>query len=209
MIPSNLRRALLVLAVVAFAISRASAQTDAAFASALRTGAPSPAQFAEIKAKPQKPAPAPQAKAPSAPDAVWAKVIETVKRDGKYKPGNPVTPGSFSIEDTIGDPKGDHSMHGISVLGMLNDEEKFEALGVLIVFMDFKLDPKDGNWHIEQWIFQTDIYGEVGESADGTITKGPDGKILGTTHSARSPSDPKIQAQYDAMLKHWAERQPK
>lgn len=208
MTTSTLRRALLVLAVVAFAISRASAQTDAAFAASLQAGAPTAVQFAETKAKPQKPA-APQAKAPSAPDAVWAKVLETVKRDGKYTPGSAIAPGAFTIEDTTGDPKGDHMTFGISVLGMLNDEEQFEALGALLVTMEFKLDPKDGNWHIEQWIFQTDIYGEVGEVANGTITKSPDGKVLGTSHSAMSQNDPRIQAQYDAMLKHWAERQPK
>ena len=104
MIPYSIRRVLLVLAAAAFMISRAAAQTDADFTSALQKGAPSPAQFAKIKAKRQKPAPAP--KAPTADDAVWQKVLETVKRDGAYKPGAGPLPGAFTIDDSTGDPKG-------------------------------------------------------------------------------------------------------
>ncbi|MCR4295488.1 MAG: hypothetical protein NUW21_08135 [Elusimicrobia bacterium] len=209
MIPSYLRRALLVLAVIAFAISRASAQTgsDAAFSSALVQGAPVPAQFSALKAKPQKPA-APAAP-PSAPEAVWQKVLETVKRDAEYAPGAGPMPSVFSIEDSTGDPKGAHVKHAISVLGMINDEEQFEAMGAIIVFIESKLDAKDGNYHVEQWIFQTDIYGDVGEAGHGVSIKSPDGKPLGATRSALDPADPKIQKQYDAMLKHWAERTPK
>lgn len=206
MITPPLRRAVLVLAVIAFLIVRASAQTgsDAAFGAALERGAPTPAQFAQIKKHPQKPAAA-AAPAPKAADAVWTKVLETVKRDGKYKAGGGFMPDSFSIEDSTGDPKGARTMRAISVLGMLNEEEQFEAMGATIVVMEFTLDA-NGNTLIDQWMFQTDIYGEVGEAAHGTVTKGPDGKILGTTHSALD--DAKTQAQYDAMLKHWAERKP-
>lgn len=209
MIPSYLRRALLVLAVIAFVIARASAQTgsDAAFSSALTEGAPLPAQFAALKAKPQKPAAPPAA--PSAPEAVWQKVLETVKRDAEYKPGAGPMPSMFSLEDTTGDPKGAHVKHAITVLGMINDEDQFEAAGVIMVFAESKLNSKDGNYHVEQWMFQTDVYGDVGEAAHGVIIKSPDGKPVGSKRSALDPADPKIQKQYDAMLKHWAERTPK
>lgn len=206
MIPSYLRRALLVLAVIAFGISRASAQSDAAFSSALQAGAPSPAQFARIKAKPQKPAAPPAA--PSAPEAVWRKVLETVKRDAEYKPGVGPMPSVFSIEDSTGDPKGAHVKHAITVLGMINDEEQFEAMGAILIFAESKL-AKDGNYHVELWMFQTDIYGDVGEAGHGVSIMSPDGKPLGSTRSALDPADPKIQKQYDALLKHWAERTPK
>ncbi len=209
MIPSYLRRALLVLAVIAFVIARASARTgsDAAFSSALTEGAPLPAQFAALKAKPRKPAAPPAA--PSAPEAVWQKVLETVKRDAEYTPGAGPMPSAFSIEDSTGDPKGAHVKHAITVLGMINDEEQFEAMGAIIVFMESKLNAKDGNYHVEQWMFQTDIYGDVGDVGHGVIVKSPDGKPLGSTNSALDPADPKIQKQYDALLKHWAERTPK
>lgn len=201
-----LRRAALAAAVVASLSLRAAAQSDAAFAGALAQGAPSFAAIAQFKAKSQKPAPA--AKAPEANDAVWQKVLETVKRDGKFKPGSAIMPSAFSIEDTTGDPKADHAKHGVTFLGLLNDDEQFEAMGALFVVQEFKLDPKDGNWHIDQWMFETDVYGAVADAGHGTIVQTPDGKKVSATPEKLNPADPKIQAQYDAMLKHWAERKP-
>lgn len=207
MIPSYMRRALLVLAVIAFIISRASAQSDAAFSAALQAGAPSPAQFAQLKAKPRKPAAPPAA--PSAPEAVWQKVLETVKRDGEYKPGVGPMPSVFSIDDSTGDPKAAHVENSIAVLGMINDDEQFEAMGAIFVVKSFTIDPKDGNWRIDQWMFMTDIYGEVGDGGHAVVIQTPDGKTVTAVPEKLNPSDPKIQKQYDAMLKHWAERTPK
>lgn len=197
----------MILLLLALLAAPASAQSDADFAASLTQGAPTAVQFARVKAKPQKPA-APAAKAPAADEAVWAKVIETIKRDGKYKPApNPLMPSSFSIEDSTGDPKGDHTKRGISVLGLINEEEQFEAMGAMLVVMELKVG-KDGNTTIDQWMFQTDIYGEVGDAAHATVVKDPAGKTVSAVPEKLNPADPRIQAQYDSMLKHWAERKP-
>lgn len=208
MIPSTLRRTVLALAVIAFLDARASAQTDASFASSLQAGAPTAVQFAQVKAKPQKPAPV-APKAPVADDAVWQKVLETVKRDGAYKPGAGPLPGAFTIDDSTGDPKGAHVEQSVAVLGMINDEEQFEAMGAIFVVKSYTLDPKDGNWRVDQWMFMTDIYGEVGDGGHGLVIQTPDGKTVSAVPEKLDPADPKIKAQYDAMLKHWAERTPK
>ncbi len=199
----------MILLLLALLAAPASANPDADFAASLTQGAPTAVQFARVKAKPQKPAApaAPAAKPPAADEAVWAKVLETVQRDGKYKPGNQLMPGSFSIEDSTGDPKGDRSMRGISVLGMINEEEQFEAMGAMLVAMQFKVGA-DGNTTIDQWMFQTDIYGEVGDAVHITAVKDPAGKALSAVPEKLNPADPRIKAQYDSMLKHWAERKP-
>ena len=82
-------------------------------------------------------------------------------------------------------------------------------MGAILVFKRHTLDPKDGNWRIDQWMFMTDIYGEVGDAGHGVIIQTPDGKTVSATPEKLNPADPKIQTQYDAMLKHWAERKPK
>jgi hypothetical protein len=207
MITSTLRRAGLAVAVIAALSLRASAQSDAAFAAALGEAPSGFATLAQLKAKPQKPAPkAP--KAPVAADAVWQKVLEAVKKDGVYKPEAGQVPGMFTLEDVVGDPKADHTMYGITVLGILNEDGQFQAMGALIVRQEFKLDPKDGNWHVDQWMFQTDIYGEVGRAGHGTLILAPDEKVLSAVPEKLDAADPKIQTQYDALLKHWAERKP-
>lgn len=211
MIPSAPRRAVLLASVIASFSMPAAAQiqaagnADAAFAAALGE-APSFAAIAQFKERSQRPARGP--KAPAADDAVWQKVLQTVQKDGKYRDGGGFMPSSFSIEDSTGDPKAAHMMRGVSFLGLINDEEKFEAMGAMFVIKVFALDPKDGNWHIDQWMFETDVYGQVRDAAHGTVIQAPDGKIVGTNRDALNPADPKIQAQYDALLKHWAERKP-
>ena len=208
MIHSSLRHAAPLLVLLSALPLRAVAQSDAAFASALGEAPAGIATLAQLKAKPQKPA-APTVKPPSAPDAVWQKVLEAVKNDGKYKPESGPMPGMFTIEDTVGDAKADHSMQGITVLGLLNDDEKFEAMGVMLILKDAKLDAKSGNMSVDQWAFEVDIYGEVGNAVHIVSIQTPDGKIVSSTPEKLNPADPKIQAQYDAMLKHWAERKPK
>jgi hypothetical protein len=202
---SPLLRAALIVSVVASLSLKASAQDgDAAFAAALGN-APSFAVPAQFKAKPQAPAAA-KPKAPAANDAVWQKVLETVKKDGKYTAENGLMPGSFAIEDSTGDPKAAHVEQGITFLGTLNDDEQFEAMGAMLMIQSFTLDPKDGNWHIDQWMFETDVYGQVQDAGHGTVITAPDGKKISAVPEKLNPADPKIQAQYDAMLKHWAER---
>ncbi len=78
----------------------------------------------------------------------------------------------------------------------------------MIIVMEVKRDAKTGNLVMEQWMFQTDIYGEVGNAAHATVVKDPSGKVVSGGPEQLNPADPKIQAQYDSMLKHWAERKP-
>lgn len=208
MITLSLRRAGLAAAVIASLSLRASAQSDAAFASALGEIPSGLATLAQLKAKPQKPA-APAVKPPSAPNAVWQKVLETVKNDGVYKAEAGQMPGMFTIEDSAGDAQADHTMQGITVLGLLNDEEKFEPMGVMLIIQDFKLDAKSGNMTADSWAFEVDVYGQVGNAVHIVAVKSPDGKTVSATPEKLNPADPKIQAQYDTMLKHWAERKPK
>ena len=205
-IPSLSRAALAAAVISSFGV-RAAAQSDAAFASSLGEAPSGLAAMARFKAKPQKPAAAP--KPPAANDAVWQKVLETVKRDGVYKPGAGPLPGAFTIDDSTGDPKGAHVEHSVAVLGMVNEEELFEAMGAIFVVKSYTIDPKDGNWRVDQWMFMTDIYGEVGDGGHGLVIQTPDGKTLSATPEKLNPADPKIQAQFNAMLKHWAERAPK
>lgn len=204
---SSLRRAGVLSFVVLTAGLRASAVNgDARFAASLD---PHDVQVpAQLRAMPQRPTTSAKPKAPVANDAVWQKVLETIKRDGAYKAGGGFMPATFSIEDKTGDPKGDHQMRAITFLGALNDEEKFEAMGGMMVFMDFKLDPKDGNFHVEQWLFEVDVYGEVQNAGHGTVITTVDGKKISATPDKIGPADPKVQAQYDSMLKYWAERKP-
>jgi len=209
----SFRRALLVLAVISLLISRASAQTtgEAAFNSELSRIKALLAQAEISKSKSQKPAAsAPQQ--PKAPDAVWAKVLETVKNDGEYTPEMGPMPALFSIEDSTGDPTGTHTGphedNSIMIMGTINEQGQFVAMGAMILTAVRTAAP-NGNWRDEQWMFQTNIYGEVEQAGGAVMILDPDGKVLSQTPLNLAPTDPRIQTKYEAVLKHWAERKPK
>lgn len=204
MITASLRRAAPLLALLAALPIRASAQSDAAFAAALGQIAAPLAAAAKSKAKPQKPA-AP--KAPSAPDAVWQKVLEAVRNDGTYTPQLGPMPGSFTLEDFTGDLKAEYAMQGVKFVGRLNKDGKFEAAGAVLVSNKASLSPKDGSFNIDHWIIMTDVYGQVAMANHATAVRTPAGITVPAAKSNLSSAE--VQAQYDAMLKHWAERKPK
>lgn len=182
----------------------AAARSDAAFAAALP--APSFEALAGFKtAGAQKPA---EPKTIVADPTAWKNVLEAVKNEGKYEAEAGIMPGTFSIEDSTGDPKANHVVRAISALGTLNDDEKFELMGVVVIFKEIKIDPKDGKRRVDLWMFQTDVYGEVEDAAHMTGTLSQDGTVLATPENPNL-SDPKVKAQFDAMIKYWAERKPK
>lgn len=196
---------LLAFAALALLSFPASAQSsDDAFGAALRgvQAAPPPG----VKAKPQRPAPA-AAKPLVAPDAVWAKVLATVKKSGKFNPSPlGLMPDTFSIKDVTGDPKGANTTVEIQVVGVINDDDKFEAMGAALTTRTTTVDAKTGNLVTEWWGVQTDIYGEVAQAGHGTVVTTADGKPVSQTPEEVAATDPRVKTQFDAMLKHWAER---
>jgi hypothetical protein len=198
----------LALSLITALSLRASAQSgDAAFASAF-AAAPSAATMSQLRAAPQRPAPkAPAVKPPAAPDDVWAKIVETVKKDGKFKAGADPLPSDFTIEDVAGDPKAGHTASTVSFMGEINDDGLFEAMGALFLAREFKLDAS-GNWHIDQWMFMTDVHGEVFNAMHAVIVETPAGDNVSSAPEKLTPADPRLKTQYDSMLKHWAERKP-
>lgn len=207
----RMKTPLLALAALLAVAPLARASGDDAFAASLAAGAaftPS----AALRQAAQKPAlPANRAaKAPSiaADEATWKKVLEEVKKDGKYTPET-LMPGSFALEETIGDPKGDHTERAITVLGALNDDEKFEPMGAVIAVSASKADAATGGSTVDVWMFQTDIYGEVQQAAHATVVLDKDGKPVSKTADKLTPGDPKIKAVFDAECAKWAAYKPK
>ena len=186
---------------------RASAQTsDAAFASAFEQ-APGAATMARLWGKAQKPA-APAVKPPAAPGDIWAKIVEAVKKDGKFKAGEAPLPSDFTIEEVVGDPKADHTAQTVSFVGEINDDERFAALGAILVTREYKLDPKDGNFHVDQWMIMTDVYGQAISAMHANVVENSAGETVSMTPDKLTPGDPRLKAKFDAMLKHWSERKP-
>ena len=208
--------------LLTFAVPAPAADGDAAFASSLidiqasamkmAQGQKTPGTKPAVKrrAKPKPPVAPVKPAAPAASEAAWQKIVELVQKDGKYKAGSMFMPASFTLEDVEGDPKADHVKRTIAFMGMLNDEEQFEPMGAMISYMKYTLDPKTGNFNVDQWLFETDVYGEVSDSAHLTGVMTPADKPAAPPTPDKLPEgDPKIKTAYDAETKFWSERSPK
>ena len=137
-----------------------------------------------------------------------------MKAAGTHTPGHGRRPDIFAITDVSGDIKADHVKRVFTVLGTLDKGGLFEARSAMFVLQEFHLDAKDGNWHIDQWMVSTDIYGEVKQTVHLPAIVTPDGEPLrGSPREPNNepqptPDNSEIQTQFDAMLKYWAERKP-
>lgn len=164
-------------------------------------------QMAQLKIKPQKPA-APQG--PIVPADVWKKVLDTALSYGTLEVDGKTWQASYSLADTVGDPKADNVMHGIYVVGDYNSQVDglMDMWGVQLAVIESKFVPAAGLWRIDTWIFRTNASGQLKEAFFNTVMVATDAVAgEGTT----TPSDlaaPKTKARYDEMLKYWAERKP-
>lgn len=178
---------------------------DAALSAGFAAALPTPAQMAAVKAAAKKPA-AP--KAPAAAEDAWQKIVEAVKKDGKYEPGEGFNPSVFTLETTDGDPAAAHTVRTVSFLGMLDEKGLFHALGAVLIEQAFTLDAKTGNWTVDQWVFETDVYGEAVNGGHAVIEQSPEGKVLSANPEKIAPSSPQVHARYQSMIASWAGSRP-
>lgn len=205
--------ALALLAVVA-APAPAQNLSDASFAASLGeiqavAAAAKKVQFSLKPSGPKAKAPAAAAVGPVAADADWAKLIAAVKKDGKYAEGSLFAPARFSLEEKTGDPKAVHATQAVTFMGTLNDDDKFEAMGAVVAVTTFTPDPKTGGFTVEQWMFETDVYGQVTDVAHASGVVDKDGKRGPGGEVPAKLDDPAVKAQFDAQVKFWAERSVK
>jgi len=198
---------LLALAAAAACALPASAQLDMDAAS--RTLA----AIRQVRAqapKAPKPKPAPQADAalPIAPEATWQKILDAIRAKGKFDAGRPpFVPANFGLEDVKGPKDGDHAAEYASAFGMLNDDEQFEAKLVTFVSETWTK-AADGNWHIDQWIFGMDVYGEVKKVGHGQLVESDDHSVLSENEDSLAPGDPRVAAKFKSLLDLWSTPRP-
>lgn len=145
---------------------------------------------------------------PSAADADWAKILEQLKTKGKYEAEEPPTkPGMFTLEDTVGDAKADHQGFKVRALGMINEDDLFEVVAVLLSGEEWKMGA-DGNWRMDTWVFEADVYGAVQSAVHIAAVVSPDLQPVSGGPEKISPSDPRIPAKYKSVIDHWAAKKP-
>ena len=70
------------------------------------------------------------------------------------------------------------------------------------------IDATDKNWHIDQWIYNVDLYGEVTQVTRATTVKTANGQVIENSPEVLDNANPTAQAKYKALIKFWSEFQP-
>ncbi len=202
---SRLGTALTLAALAATGARSASAQVDmTGAAGALSSIRALKAQAAQAP----KPGPKKGVPPPTADDAAWQKIVAAVKAKGKYIPEQPpIKPGSFNLEDVSGDPKADHTVEKAAALGALNEDGLFETLGFVFGSQTWKL-AAGGNWNLDSWIFETDVYGELASVAHIVAVLDPARELVSGGPDRLTTSDPRIAPKYKAVIDHWSAPRP-
>ncbi len=164
------------------------------------------AKSAAAAAKAAKPA---QAAPPAAADADWQKIIENLKKKGDFTKATEQIPANFGLTDKNGDEKAAHSADKLNAFGEIDEDTGlFNAEMVGIASEKWTLGA-DGNWTVDMWIFSCDVYGTVRNAAHFVRGVGPDQQTtLGVKADKLTPADPRIKAQFDEMISHWAKARP-
>jgi hypothetical protein len=159
------------------------------------------------RAKASAAAPRPSATPPPAADDAWRKVIENLKRKGAYAAENPPIPATFGLEDRTGDDKAEHAVDRINAFGEIDEQGRFQAEMVGISSEKWTR-AADGNWSVDTWIFEADVYGVLHDAAHLIRAATPDQAPVSVKADKLVPRDPRIKAKYDEMTRHWAQARP-
>lgn len=199
MINSTLRRAGLVLAVIASFSIRAAAQTDAAFVSALSKMPAGLAVMAQLKTQTQVPA-APTG--PRAPADVWREVV------------NKACMG-FNREIKGSEKDGYSCMYTFRLpnvtmrITILTDNNPRRTGGTIYVRagrleqVAAQYDAAARQWRVDVWNFTTDPSGMLVRARQETAMGPTPDKLGEGTTVDLDLADPKTAATYNAMLSFW------
>ena len=141
----------------------------------------------------------------SVPDQVWQKILGKLKTKGKYTPEKSVfQPASFDLEVVVGDKKADHHADYVDAFGELNDDDLFEAEQLTFTNQDWKIGA-DGNWHLDQWVLEMDVYGTVQGAEHAQIVQGKDYKLVAKPITEEfDAADPIVAAKCKTLSQFWA-----
>lgn len=205
---NNLKIALTALVLLApLSASRAAAET--VFAQAVIDSAAIQSAIGNLKRAQAEAAPPSEVPAPTASESDLKKLLDAVKANGKYVPQNAAQrkPGTFTLEESSGDLKADHTSDSVQVAGILNQKRLFEAKMATIKSEDWKL-AEDGSLTGDVWMFMLDIQGSLGAVAHGTVHMKQDGTVIAVDNDNLNPADPRIKTKLDAVVAHWAATKP-
>lgn len=96
-----------------------------------------------------------------------------------------------------------HVAEYISTIGAVDFEGRYVAFSVSAVNEDWRL-TDTGYWNIEQWIFESDLDGNMTRFFHRTIVEDGEGRVLEIIDHPKDPIDsPEMTGRWESLKKVW------
>lgn len=137
----------------------------------------------------------------------WQQILDKVRAKGKFSPRDGDIPATKGLEYVRGRADADHVVDYINIWGDVDSRGAFAESNVTMVSEDWRIGT-DGNWHIDQWIFETDLEGATTRAAHNALVETRDGRVLGYDNENLPQGDPRVRTKYDSLISLWTAFQP-
>lgn len=200
MLISQIRRTALA-AAVAFSLP-AAGQSDAALSFPLGAMRAPFATMAQLKTQTQMPA-ATQIQGPIAPASIWAKILDTVKRNGEMRADPPFV--RQSLTETI-KTSPTTSVHEIIIFLAPGADTKLSLVGAEISIVENTLTLSSGTILTESWALLLDNTGRLDTAVYSKRVDVAGKEPVSDPPMVLDLADPRVKARFDEMLKFWSTR---
>ncbi|MDE2292713.1 MAG: hypothetical protein KGL53_11585, partial [Elusimicrobia bacterium] len=112
-------------------------------------------------------------------------------------------PATYGLTDRRGPADAAHRSDYVNEWGWEDSHGVFQPAEVTLVSEVWTI-PADGNWHIDQWVFRLDMDAAIQARAHITLVETRDGQVLRDDAENMPDSDPRIDNEYIALLRHWS-----
>ena len=181
---------------------------EAALASAFRAAQTQVAAWKALSPNPRPLFKAGFTLALNAPDQDWQAIRTKLKDHGEYVAEDDPIPACFRLTDIRGSTTAAHIADYVSIVGFVDSAGVFQPGFVAFVSEDWKIGATDKNWHIDQWIYTADLYGQVTAVTHKTFAETDYGKVFNDHYDDINDASPAAQAKYKALIALWSAFQP-
>jgi hypothetical protein len=144
----------------------------------------------------------PRATAPKGAGAdAWNAILAKAEAGGTYSPENEDIPATMGLQRVVGAAAADHVADYFNLWGGKDANGVFQAGSASFVSEDWRI--IDGDWNIDQWIFQLNMDGSIAQPTHNVLVETMDGQVLQDDGDPLPNTDPRIAQEYQSLITFW------
>ncbi|MBI4377087.1 MAG: hypothetical protein HY549_11635 [Elusimicrobia bacterium] len=137
----------------------------------------------------------------------WRDILEKVRKFGTTYPEDGRFPGGYGLSDIRGETASDHLADYVNLWGFWNGKGDFFPSFATMVSEDLKI-AGDGNWHINQWLFQLDLEGIPTSISKVFMIQTKERRVLEHRSEGKTLADAETKKRHESLVEQWHKFEP-